>query len=169
MEKDSATSFPCHASGNDTMSCSDGSPTKYFEFSGLDLLRDGPDDDDDASDSSYSSYCNDSLQLSGVPRKTMEQQQQQQRSSIDGAIHNPSVLTMSKIQRSASVAEMTSWLSTSDDDCEDDDLDVESSYCLAGTKLAPLKNVDGKGQFTGSFTSDILASQAVAGGAGRAA
>lgn len=146
----------CHASSDDSAS---GSRMKYFEFMGLELLSQKDGTDEDASNnSSYSSYCNDSLELSGLPKKIV-----QRRSSTSEIVKDQSSPTM--IQRSPSVEEMLSWLSRGEDE---DELDLESSFSLARTKPA-LSKALGVHEKTAFFSSDVLASQAVAGGAGRAA
>lgn len=136
---------------------------KYYEIMGLDLLSKGDDTDDDASDSSYSSYCNDSLQLSGVPKKTL----QQRRSSISDIVNNQSI-PANTIQRSPSLTEMISWLSIGYDEYEGD-FDLEASTSVAMATHTASKELGGSGKLAHSFSNDILASQSVAGGAGRAA
>jgi hypothetical protein len=150
------------ASGNDTAFDFDG-PVTCYEFVGMDIVGQSDDTDVYGSDSSYCSYCNNSVNLSKVPKKVV-QQRQRRRSSMNGGVRY-SALTKSEIPRSASVNEMMSWLNMGNDN-----IDVLSNFSLAVTKLTPLKAFDGSdGKLTRSFSSEVLSSQAVAGGAGRAA
>ncbi|GAX20767.1 hypothetical protein FisN_7Hh078 [Fistulifera solaris] len=150
------------AIGKDTAFAVDG-PITCYEFIGMDMLEECDDADGYGSDSSYCSYCNNSVNLSKVPKKVAEQRQRR-RSSMNGGVRY-SALTKSEMPRSASVNEMMSWLNMGSDNT-----DVLSSFSLEVTKLTPLKTFDKSGgQLTRSFSSEVLSSQAVAGGAGRAA
>jgi hypothetical protein len=150
------------ASGKDTALGFD-CPVARYEFIGMDMLGESDDADEYGSDSSYCSYCNNSLQLSKVPKKAV-QPQQRRRASMNGGIRQPPSTT-SEMTRSASVNEMMSWLTLGSDN-----INVLSSFSITMTKLTPIKTFDGDGgQLTRTFSSDVLASQAVAGGAGRAA
>ncbi|GAX11708.1 hypothetical protein FisN_7Lh078 [Fistulifera solaris] len=152
----------CDASSEDTAFGSDG-PVILYEFIGLDVLGECDNTDGYGSDSSYCSYCNDSVKLSKVPKKVV-QQRERRRSSMNGGVRYSASAT-GEMPRSASVDEMMRWLNMGSDN-----INVQSNFSLAVTKLTPLKSFDGSGgQLTRSFSNEVLSSQAVAGGAGRAA
>lgn len=140
----------------------------YCEITGLDLLSKDSNIDVDASNSSYSSYCNDSLHLIEVRRKIVEPPQQRRRASTSGIVNKLSISTIKKLQRASSVKEMINFQSGFTNQFEDE-LPMNASAYLHMTTHALSKEVGGQGKISRSFSCDLLASQAVAGGAGRAA